>query len=437
LQEIRVVSSTLVIPTSKVTILQKSEQYKQEIMTYIREINQQKKPIVIFGAGKGGWYIMKVLEHYGVSINALADNDHFKHGNYYNHSVYSPETIATKFPNAIIFVGIFKPSTADAIKKQLTNLKFCQIHYNLDAFLFIYLTIIAKRTCDKDVLAQSIHILFNSYSEGDNFYGYTKENNFISPFVTSVITQRCSLRCRDCGQRIPYYKTPVHFPVKSIINDLTQYAKAFDVVPEISLHGGEPFLHPELAKICREVAKIPNIVFINFITNGTILPKEETLRQLSNLGADIHQSDYGLYSKQQTSLFDACNKHNIYCDILHTHPHKMWTQPAPTKEHKRSIEDNNKIYKKCVSSTVCCQLMDGELHRCSFSMHASHQNLFPKPLNDFVALNNSNTTDKKLISQIRDLLNNDQALQACDFCDPANDIEVPPAIQLPTNNPHK
>lgn len=412
--------------------MQQADQYQQEVLMYIKEIKNTGKPVVIFGAGRGGWYVMKVLEHYGVSINAFADNDPCKHGMYSNYFVHSPEDIARKFPEALVFLGVFTPNAANMVREQLLKLNFHHIYYGLDAFLFVYLTVVTGRKCNKEVLAQSIHILFENYSAGPNHYGYNEENHFVSPFVTSVITQKCSLRCRDCGQLIPNYKSPVHFSVECIVNDIKQYAKAFDVVPEISLHGGEPFLHPDIQRICSEVATIPNIVYISFITNGTILPSDDTLRQLSACGADILQSDYGSLSKKQTKLFTACQEHNIYCEFVYTNPTKMWTRPAaPFRKHNRSVKDNNEIYKKCVSSKVCCQIMDGELHRCPFSMHASHQGSFPKVKSDFVRLNDPNMPDEILKEKIRSFLSQNIALSACDYCDPSNDIETPPAIQLP------
>lgn len=407
-----------------------SEQYQQEVLAYIKEIKDSGKPVIIFGACRGGWYAMKALEHYGVPINAFADNNPSKHGEYYNYAVYSPEDIAVKFPDAIVFLGVFTPNAADAIRKQLHVFNFHKICYATAAFLFIYMTVVAGRKCNKEVLAQSIHILFEYYSEDINHYGYTKDNYFVSPFVTGVITQKCSLRCRDCGQRIPYYKSPFHYSVESIVNDIKQYAKAFDVVPEISLHGGEPFLHPDILEICREVSRISNIVFVSFVTNGTILPSDNTLSQLSACGADIQQSDYGSLSKKQDEVFIACRRHNIYSDILYTNINKMWTMTPTLMKHNRSAEDNSKIYQNCVSSKICCQIMDGELHRCPFSMHASHQGLFPKFKNDFVRLDDPNVTDESLREKVRLFLTKKESLNMCDYCDPSNVIEVPPAIQL-------
>ena len=49
--------------------------------------------------------------------------------------------------------------------------------------------------------------------------------------------------------------------------EIKNYCESFDLVPEVSLHGGEPFLHPEIGQICQKLAQIPNLIFINLITN--------------------------------------------------------------------------------------------------------------------------------------------------------------------------
>jgi organic radical activating enzyme len=411
--------------------MQISLHYDQKVRFYIEEVAMNGRPVLIFGASRGGWYVMKVLEYFGINISAFVDNDPCKQSQYFYYDVYAPEVIADHLPDAIIFLGAFTEDAATAIRDQLESLGFRDIYYATDAFLFVYFTVVAGRNCDKNVFAQSIRILFENYSEGADHYGNNRKNHFVSPFVTSVITQKCSLRCQDCGQRMPYYESPVNYSVGSIINDIKNYARAFDVVPEMSLHGGEPFLHPEIKKICRETAKISNIVFISFITNGTILPSADTMHQLTNCGADIQQSDYGYLSKKQSKIFAICRQHNVYCDILYTNPTKMWTRPAPIRKHNRCDEDNAKIYTKCVSSKICCQIMDGELHRCPISMHGANQGLFPKIDSDFVRLDDCNVPDDELKTKIRLFISRNLALNACDYCDPANGIEVPPAIQLP------
>jgi len=408
--------------------LTQSSQYQKNILSHIESISNSGKPVVIFGAGRAGWYIMRVLEHHNVPIACFCDNDPSKLNTYCNYNVFSPQDIANDYPNAYIFIGVFVPGTAIEAQNQFQQIGLNDAYYDSAAFLFMFFIEVAGRICDNSRLARSIAILFENFKEGVNHYGLTKDNYFISPFVTSVITQRCSLKCRDCAQLIPYYKTPRNMTTESIIHDLRQYSKAFDVVPEISLHGGEPFLHPDIGKICQEVAAIPNIVFISFVTNGTILLSDETLSQLSSCGADVHQSGgYGSLSKKQAKLTEALNRNDVYSDILFTSSDEMWGRAPQYRPHFRPGIENDKLFQQCVSTKMCCQIMNGELHRCPLSMHGIHQGLFEKCEDDFVRLNES---DNVLTGKIRALLTRDRALSVCDYCDPHGSIPVPPAVQL-------
>lgn len=383
---------------------------------------------LIFGAGRAGWYILKVLEHYNVEIKGFADNNECKHGEYEGYTVASPESYAEEFSGSHLLLGVFRADTSEILREKLGQSGFENIDYEMDAFLFVYFHSVVKRKCDAEVLANSIHVLFENYDEEPDHYGYTQNGHFVSPFVTSNITQKCSLHCKDCGQLIPYYKSPVDFSVETVVNDIKQYAQAFDVVPEVSLHGGEPLMNKQMAQICEAVATIPNVVFVTFLTNGTILPSTETIRALSKSGASLQQSDYKELSPKQNAIFDLCRDYNVYSDIVYTISSHMWTRSAPTKQHNRSDEENNKVYSECVQSTLCCQLMDGELHRCAHSMHSTRLRHIPKLEGDFIRLDEGN--DEHVISNIREFLTRKYALGACDHCDPKACTIVEPAIQL-------
>lgn len=402
--------------------MQKSEQYKQEVLSYIEEIKNTGKPIVIFGAGRGGWYIMKVLEHYGLSINAFADNDPCKHGQYYNYFVHSPEDIARKFHQAQVFLGVLNQNNSIAVRKQLQTLDFHNIYEAMDAFLFVYFTTVANRQCDKEKYANSISILYDNNPDADQFF---------SPTLSYVITQKCTLRCKDCGAFVTDYKSPVTIPVENIVNDIKNYCKAFDVVHHIALQGGEPFLHPDIQKLCREVATIPNLIFVDFVTNGTIVPKNDTMHQFSKCGNCILISDYGPASTKLEKLSTACYNNNIYFDY-YRYNSDGWGKQTPIYPRNRSVDDNTKIYKECITHPMlCCQIMDGELHRCSFSNNCSYLGLIPRFESDFVRLNDPNVSDESLKAKILAFVNRDTALNACDYC-PVNEREyVPAGIQLP------
>ena len=391
------------------------------------------KPVAVFGASKAGWYIMKALQARGISISGFCDNDAGKgQTGFHGHDVLTPDELQRRHPDAVVLVGIFRDESARAVKASLGGRGFVVPEHDVYAFLFGYFTEVAARECDPERLAANLHKLSAYYSLGVYRYGDTGDGEFVSPFVTGVVTQRCSLKCYDCGQRIPYYKAPIDFAVADVVRDIKRYCAAFTLVPEISLHGGEPFLHPQIEEICRELSSIPNLVFINLTTNGSLLPSETTLQNLAHAGADIHQSDYGKLSRKQAEVFSACSRHNIYCGVHFVNANEKWTRPGPVRPHFRTQEENDRRFRDCVSTIICCQIMDGKLYRCPMAAHELAQGRIPDDADNYVRL--VSREQEAVSADIRQFLSRSRALPACDYCALGESIFVTPAIQLSQAN---
>lgn len=108
------------------------------------------------------------------------------------------------------------------------------------------------------------------------------------------ITQRCTLNCAACNMLRPLYKNPRHRPVGEVLGDVDAYFAQVDLVSELNLLGGEPFLHPGLPDIVRHIhSRWGNRVGdLNFLTNGTVLPSQEALAACREAGAVMVICDY-------------------------------------------------------------------------------------------------------------------------------------------------
>ena len=388
--------------------MNKSTTYKNIVLNTIENIKESDKKVFIFGAGRGGWYIMKVLEFYGIEVEAFMDNDADKQQQlYYNYPVNSPKEIAEKYIDSYVFLGVLDKKNIEPVLTQLKSYDFTNIHSYIDAFLFVYFTIVVNRECDKEKFAKSISLLYESSPE---------KKLYFSPTLSYVITQKCTLKCKNCGAFVSYYKNPQIFSVEKIVEDIHNYCKAFDVVHHIALQGGEPFLHPELKRLCLEVAKIPNLIFIDFVTNGTIVPKDNVIQQFYNSGNCILISDYGKYSTKLKELSGVLENNQIYFDY-YKYDEAGWVSHEPIFKRNRNENKNNQIFKKCISGKMlCCQIMNGELHRCSFSNNASCLGLIPRFEKDFVHLDNQTYTEAVMKDKIRSFVFRNNTLRACDYC---------------------
>lgn len=98
-------------------------------------------------------------------------------------------------------------------------------------------------------------------------------------FLVFWVGTRCSLRCKNCGNLIPYVDQ-TSFDDEKIIKNLAYICR--DVkIENLQIQGGEPFTHKNIARIIEACANIKNIKRIEVSTNGTILPNEEAIRVLA------------------------------------------------------------------------------------------------------------------------------------------------------------
>ena len=85
------------------------------------------------------------------------------------------------------------------------------------------------------------------------------------------IVDHCNLRCKSCAHFSSLVEGEVVYPADSIAKSLARLASLVPNISSISLLGGEPLLHPELAAIAGHVRAIYPYASINMTTNGLLL----------------------------------------------------------------------------------------------------------------------------------------------------------------------
>jgi hypothetical protein len=399
----------------------------------VKNIRKTNGSVAIYGASKLGWFARTVLRQHGLTVNYFIDKNASSTFRYFHGTpVLSTDEVIKRADSLPIIICIFNSEEVTVVHQNLLELGLNVTETDPYALLFSYFTSVAARRCNPDRLAESIEHLRRYYALGHYSYGQISEDLFVSPLVVGNVTTKCNLKCIDCGQSIPYYENPQSFSVENLVSEIQSYCESVDLVPEISLHGGEPFLHPEIGKLCQKLAEIPNLVFINLITNGTVFPTPESWGLFQEAGVDIHQSDYRRISKRQAPIFELCEENKIYCDINWTNEFEMWWRTPPLTNYRRSKKQNNRVYQTCVSTNICAQIIEGKLYRCPVAAHNTEK--FPNiETTDYVNLLNSEDSKSKS-DRIRNYLTKKDCLTACGFCDPAGSKLVKPALQLSPRN---
>lgn len=159
---------------------------------------------------------------------------------------------------------------------------------------------IVDNYADREAVARDLHTFFcdvrallkGCYHEQDHRLAVEKIS-FTLPFNTLpvlseiALTYRCNLSCRfcyaSCGctkkENTPELQTN---SFKKIISIIKQEAE----IPSVSFTGGEPLLREDLPELIRYAKK--QSMWVNIITNGTLLSKEMVLT-LKKAGLDSAQ----------------------------------------------------------------------------------------------------------------------------------------------------
>lgn len=138
-----------------------------------------------------------------------------------------------------------------------------------------------------------------------------------------VITERCNLKCKLCGEFAPLYKNPPQPSYGMITKTIDRYFDCVDHVGDFSLFGGEPLLHPDFYQIVEYLEKYSDRMDrLLILTNGTILPPSEKILKLKrslNVAQKLcfNISDYGpALSRKVEALKTMLDDQNIMYRII-------------------------------------------------------------------------------------------------------------------------
>lgn len=247
--------------------------------------------------------------------------------------------------------------------------------------------------------------------------------------IDFVITERCSLRCKDCFNLMPYYQNPQNYKYEELITTLKEVENIFDEICEFRILGGEPFITPYVYKIVDYVSKIENINFVVIYTNGTILPDAKWLKTIDKEKVVFRISNYGPLSKNHDKLIETLEENEVYYEDLNM-IQSHWYQVLTTCNYQRDSKEMQAIYQDCYGRD-CLTILKGNLYQCE--MLANLHNLGKVNLieSDYVNLVTGDLQEIK--KKTWKYLNSKKFLEGCLSCGMEkreNLLIVKPAIQI-------
>ena len=197
-----------------------------------------------------------------------------------------------------------------------------------------------------------------------------KQDMLTFQLMTFIISTRCSLNCKYCGQRLSEYRgeDKKDFPLENIKRDISNFLEAADFVGMISIIGGEPFVHPNLVEIVEHCLTKDNFGVVNITTNGIVKLTQEALERLKDDRVKISFSIYDTYlTQKQKQLLEKNIELVKESGINYSLSHPLWVKPGEIKDYKYDDTFMRKRKQHCDSIKMCASVRDGIFYPCTMA----------------------------------------------------------------------
>ena len=218
--------------------------YKNNNAIALKDKLIKQDPVIIFGTGNFGTIIATALEKIGIKIQGFADNNENNwNKNFNGYDVYSHSDIKKNFSNRPFIIASL---SYVYIKKQLTKFN---INNFFDCDFLFNLIDLNLSECDTawDVKRCKEHI--DSYLFSIDSLKKRNIRELRVKHLDLVLTEKCSLKCKDCSNLMQYYTKPIDEDFEQMISALDKFMNSVDFVNEVRLIGGEPLMYKRIAEV--------------------------------------------------------------------------------------------------------------------------------------------------------------------------------------------
>lgn len=384
----------------------------------VDNIKKSGIPVIIFGAGVVGEALFQAGVAAGIEIECFCDNNINKtQHTLFDKPIRHTSDLKNTYPDAHFLI-----SAADIqdVVRQLQSLGYnrwypCSLllrEFDVAQYKFAvpHFAEYAIGTC---------LLCHDSYSNPDCLFLRS---------VDMVITERCSLKCRDCSNLMQYFHHPVDYSQEEIIRTIDSFCNIIEAVNEFRVIGGEPFMNREFHLTVQHLANKAKVKKIIIYTNGTIVPQEHQLAMLKHEKVLVFITDYGKLSRNLNKLTATLQENGI---AYFVRPAQGWTDCAKIMKNQRNASQQAEVFRKCCAKNLAT-LSAGKLFRCPFAANASKLMAVPDFKDDYIDLLSLSSPDIAIMkNRIRSFLMGKDYLETCDYCQgrPFDVPEIPPAIQ--------
>lgn len=353
------------------------------------------KEIILWGKGRIIPTLLKFIDN--LNIKYIVDSNKNLHGTFFEgYQILSPEVLQNEDKNKVrIIIAPFDCQHGE-IAKTLVKFGFDN-----------------KSFC----VSQDYLIAYN----------YLNNNKIVLPSLEFIISSVCSLRCKDCIAKIPYFKQNSfqQIPFKDLKTNIDKIFNSIDYVARFQLATGEVLLHKELGMILEYIATNYRHKYdeLTFVTNGTVIPGEDLLETISKYVSFIQISPYTHKDVQKLlkvdELIGLFQKYKI--NYISSHyatgvDEPQWNDIGDLVTPKsRYDKDNINLYHNC-SMHICKCMVHDKLFPCTVACYAAYGRInhpsSDKENRDYIRINDKNINIVRFY--LKAMANDFPSI--CDYC---------------------
>ncbi|MEG0961766.1 MAG: radical SAM protein [Lachnospiraceae bacterium] len=387
---------------------------KEEFTQQFNLLNCKDRPLVIFGAGEIGMRAILRMDYLGwkENIACMGDNNKEKAGTTLEEiPILSMKEIKEKYPNARIVIAVGNTKAAREIENQLKTMGF------------------------KEFISRQA-LLHRYEFDGVREKALAQHNDtFILRQIVVTVTEKCTLKCKNCIQFMPKFKEPKHADKDIVIESVKRLTEMVTYIQDVSILGGEPLMYPYLVQICEEVGKLKlkgKVKFISILSNATLIPREELLKVMKKYNITMILSDYGILSAKMQEIQVLCTKAGVewryaYSKGKNEEKIQQWFEIGALEKQNLTLEAKKLKFANCNNVYDCNMIYKGRYYLCSTAAFLTGLGILDISEDSFDLLRNDIPFDK-LTHNYLQFMKNEKVIEACNYCNMHG--EVPVAEQL-------
>jgi len=365
----------------------------------LRESLEAEEDIYIYGFGISGWWLAANIN---LPITNFIDTDVKKSGR--NSSGIScisiDEARGRLTPNSVIIISVIDIQDVLPTVEELNIKKWLA----LGLFLNDHPVFVNPTDESEDFMKYSLQAVEKCHKS------YLITNSLYLRSVDVVITEKCSLKCKDCSNLMQYYEAPVDISFDEIKADFDDLTSKVEYIYEIRLIGGEPFMNKDIYRIIDYFNNNKKITKQVVYSNATIPLKDQFIEVLKHPKVVFTLTDYrkvtkGNLEKNTTRVTEKLDKLNIPYRL---HDPENWTDSGVLKDFKRDVPEMKEMFLDCCARNLIT-LSDSKIYRCPFAANADRLQGMPDDKKNYVYVNAPTSEIKKYVNEI-------EFIPACNYC---------------------